>query len=102
MTQEQLLKKQLKAEHKKSQKPQKIVITPKSSETFIIRDGIMVDEDILPDNYPINYNYCYVAEFEDGTAKVVISNYQCNCDRFRVIHKAKNIRKCNLKARNIL
>jgi hypothetical protein len=102
MTADQLLKKQLKAEHKHSQKPQKMVVTPKSNEISVIRDGIMSNEDILPDEYPIFYDYCYVVEFEDGTAKVVVSNHQCKCDRFKVIHHAKHIRKCNLKARNIL
>jgi hypothetical protein len=64
----------------------------------IILKGILEGEDILPDEYPIHYDYFYVC---DGEVEVspfgggsVVRDWK-QCDGF------KEIRRCNLEARNI-
>lgn len=53
------------------------------------------DEPVLPDNYPVNYDYCYVV---DGN--VVHSNIKGTIADLKRELKAKEIRRCDLVGRN--
>lgn len=65
----------------------------------LILEGVMEDEYILPDDYPIHYDYLYVC---DGKVKLspfgggsVVRDWK-RSDGF------KEIRRCNMAIRNIL
>jgi hypothetical protein len=65
----------------------------------IIFDGVVEDEEILPDNYPIHWDYCYVCDNEVHLSPFgggsVVRDWK-RSDGF------KEIRRCNMVARNIL
>lgn len=73
--------------------------------TNYILEGVMADETLLDDNYPVYFNYLYVVD--DNGGKVVISDIegtvaQLKSDLKKLGFTANNIHKCNLKARNII
>lgn len=53
------------------------------------------NEPVLPDNYPVHYDYCYVA---DG--KVIRSDIQGTIADLKRDIKATEIRRCDLAGRN--
>ena len=59
-------------------------------------DGIEQGETVLEDNYPVYPGYLYVA---DG--KVITSEFQGTVGRLKAVHKATEIRRCNIAARNL-
>jgi len=54
------------------------------------------DEPTLADDYPVYYGYCYVA---DG--KVVSSDIQGTVRKLKAYLGAKEIRRCDMAARNM-
>jgi hypothetical protein len=59
-------------------------------------DGVVEDENVLPDDYPVNWDYLYVA---DG--KVVRSDIKGTVRDLKRDTKAVEIRRCNMAARNL-
>lgn len=55
-----------------------------------------LDEPVLPDDYPVYYDYLYVA---DG--KVVRSDIEGTVKRLKVVINAKEIRRCDIDGRNL-
>ena len=65
----------------------------------IIFDGIMENEDILPDDYPIHWDYCYVC---DGEVRLSPFGGGAVVRDWKRSDGIKEICRCNLSARNIL
>lgn len=67
---------------------------------------IFPNEPVLPNNYPINCGYAYVAVFEDGEVKQVASPLKgIVADLIRELERGSKqvaeIRRCNLMARRL-
>lgn len=109
MTQEQLLKKKLKAEYKQNQNERKLSFeqlkkerTESQKSITRILTGLVENEKLLSDDYPVNMKYLYVMEQEPGDFKVIVSPISGDVKRLKVYSKAINIYSCNLVNRNIL
>lgn len=72
-----------------------------------ILTGLMEGEIPLPDDYPVNWDYLYVAEREDGTFKVVRSDVkgtvkELKYDIFQLTgFRPPNIYNCKQAKRNL-
>lgn len=55
-----------------------------------------LNEDILPDDYPIYYDYLYIA---DGN--VIKSHWECTVATLKHNLKAKEIRRCDIVGRGL-
>lgn len=68
--------------------------------------GIMENEDILHNDYPVYYGHLYVADLGDGNGIVVSSDIQSSVEQLIRLLKThspniKNLRRCNFAARNL-
>ena len=67
-----------------------------------ILTGILEDEYVLEDNHPVHWDYLYVIENNDGTAKVIRSNISGDVMRLKAQYKnVKNVRRCSMVNRNL-
>lgn len=64
-----------------------------------IIDGILKGEDILPDDYPIHWDYCYVC---DGRVRISPLGGGCTIADLKRTEGFKEIRRCDLNARNLM
>lgn len=73
-----------------------------------ILTGLIDEESILPDDYPVYWDYLYVAEQKDGTHKVIRSDIKGTIKHLKhdifllTGFTPPNIYNCKLVARNIL
>lgn len=62
----------------------------------IILKGIVANEKVLDDDYPVYWDYLYVA---DG--KVIVSEFRGTVRKLKQHTGAKEIRNCNMVGRNL-
>jgi hypothetical protein len=90
--------------------PELLLMPPVKKERILT--GIMEEEEILKDNYPVFPDYFYVVELIDGTANVIKSDFGGNVRGFindlktYSAYKGKydtvvNIRNCKMGIRNL-
>lgn len=84
---------------------EKIVDTKPGVE--LILTGLMEGEEVLPDDFPVHFDYTYVSDSADGGHSVIISRIKGTVkelkeDMFRKIgFRPANIYNCKHAARNI-
>jgi hypothetical protein len=61
-----------------------------------ILEGVMVNENVLPDDYPVYFGYLYVAD-----CKVISSDVEADVARLKRYLDCKEVRRCNMAARNL-
>lgn len=64
-----------------------------------IIDGVLDGEDILPNDYPIHWDYCYVC---DGKVRVSPFGGGSTVADWKRSDGFKEIRRCDLFARNLM
>lgn len=73
-----------------------------------ILEGVVRGEYELRDDYPVNYDYCYVVQNSAGTARVIMSEIRGTVrqlkHRDRVLDALPIVKvyNCNMAARNLL
>lgn len=61
------------------------------------KNEIMRGETVLPDDYPVFYGYCYVA---DGV--VITSDIEGSAKELKELRGIRELRRCNLAERGLL
>lgn len=61
-----------------------------------ILDGVMDNEHVLEDDYPVHAGYCYVAD-----KRVVVSDISGTVRALKAAVKATEVRRCNMAARGL-
>lgn len=85
--------------------PLKEIDLLKITQPNYILTGIMANEDVLPDDYPVYWDYLYVVEIDGG--KVIRSDIHGTVSDLKTdLHRCRGyinpiIRRCNMTARNI-
>jgi hypothetical protein len=94
--------------YKEHQQPRiltSLEVAEKAKDPVYILTGILEEEELLSDDYPVYWDYLYVVD--DNGGKVIRSDIQGTVKQLKADlrlqgYTANNIHRCNLTRRNIL